>query len=40
MAALWNFKVYLNTCFHMKDLGSLKYFLAEVAEIAKAYIFI
>lgn len=27
MTVLQNFKVQLNTCFHMKDLGSLKYFL-------------
>lgn len=40
MAAFWNVKAYLNTCLNMKDLGSLKYFLAEVAEIPKAYIFV
>nr|KYP64585.1 hypothetical protein KK1_019186 [Cajanus cajan] len=26
-ATIVNFKTYLNTCFHMKDLGVLKYFI-------------
>jgi hypothetical protein len=30
--AISNFKAYLSTCFHMKDLGVLKYFIGiEVA---------
>jgi len=37
-AKLQRFKTYLNQCFHMKDLGKLKYFLGiEVARGAEGF---
>lgn len=37
-SAISDFKSYLSTCFHMKDLGSLKYFLGlEVARSADGF---